>query len=80
MRKSLTLAAVTAALAACGGSGGGEPEPPAAVLEVPASAGANVASFVGYLAALPAEDQREALGVDAVVAPTSETDEPLALQ
>jgi hypothetical protein len=81
--KALVITALAAAtLAACGG-GGGSPaaETPAAATEVPATAGASVQAFVGYLGGLAAEDRMDALGTDALAtAPTSDTDEPMALE
>lgn len=69
-------------LVACGGGDGPAPaDPPAAAIDVPASAGASVAAFVGYLRGLVGDDTREPLGTDAIeAAPTSETDEPLPLE
>ena len=78
------LAGATLLLAACGGGGGGtaaEPEVPAAVTVVPASAGDSVQSMLTYLGSMAATDQRDALGTDQVTAlPTSDTTEPMALE
>lgn len=80
MKTLLITAVAVVTLAACGSRDDSAPAPPAAAAEVPASAGANVDTFVGYVAALPADDQREPLGVDAVEPPTSDSAEPLAVQ
>lgn len=72
--------ALALALAACGSNGGGDDAAAEAATQVPASAGANVATYVGYVGSLPADDEREPLGVDAVEPPTSDSEEPLALQ
>lgn len=83
MKKHGFISLAALLLAACGGGGGGAepaPVPPQAATEVPASAGASVQAFVDYLGALPAEDRRDALGVDAVEPPTSDTTEPAALE
>jgi len=61
-------------LAACGG-GDGDPAP-VAITEVPASAAASPAAYVGFAASLGADESGEPLGLDAIEPPVSETDEP----
>ena len=58
MKKLLFCAAAAALLAACGSSPGGDEAGPEAMAEVPASAGANVAPFVGYVGAVAVNNAR----------------------
>jgi predicted small lipoprotein YifL len=78
--KKLTLSCVAAAslaLAACGGGG----SPPAATDAVPDSASQSSQGMVDYLLALAKDksETKEALDVSKWIAPTSETEEPVAL-
>jgi hypothetical protein len=77
--KILGLAALTAALAACGGGGGTPPDTPAATDRVPASAFASVQAFFAYVGSLSADDGAEPLDVGDTVPPVSDADEPLPL-
>jgi hypothetical protein len=66
-------------LVACGGGSGLDPAPTPATAPanvVPGSAVASIASFIGYLGQLGANDSTDALGIDAITPPVSETDEP----
>ncbi|MEP7283331.1 MAG: hypothetical protein ABI696_15235 [Rubrivivax sp.] len=78
--KPLTLlAAVSAAvvLAACGGGGGGSKGPG----KVPSSALDSPEAFVDYVDGLKTRDDREPIEVaDDMNPPTSETDEPVAVE
>lgn len=73
-------------LTACGGGGGGSHTADAPVQTsadadtvVPASATASVQSFAQYVGQLPVDDAREPLDAAAVMAPVSDTDEPVVL-
>ena len=72
----LMLAAV---LAACGDSPTAEVPvtPPVASNEVPASATASSTAYSQYAGSLAANDSSEPLDVSKVVAPASETEEPI---
>jgi ABC-type glycerol-3-phosphate transport system substrate-binding protein len=79
------LVAASALLAACGGGGGGDTAPaptpdPDAIIDMPASAAATEEAFKDTLAALPADDRANPLGLDRVNLPTSDTTEPLPLE
>jgi hypothetical protein len=86
--KHYRLMAIIAAgmlLAACGGGGGGggdvtasAPDPDARA-EMPASAGASVQAFHTTVAGLTADDRANPLSLDQVLAPTSDSAEPTAL-
>ena len=82
-----TLAALL--LAACGGGGGGDaampPAPPAEAPtdagQVPASAAATTASWEAFAIAQVPNDRIQPLRLDRITSvPTSETEEPIALQ
>ena len=78
----LALAAVSLALAGCGGGDDGAATPPADPLAaVPDSATQSVAGTVDYLNVLNqnASDTREPIDVTAIVLPTSDDTEPTAL-
>jgi ABC-type glycerol-3-phosphate transport system substrate-binding protein len=78
--KLMAVAGVTAMLAACGGgSSGGGDAPQSAEREVPASAMASPRAYSEYAKSLDASDDTEPLAVDKVVAPVSDTDEPIPL-
>ena len=83
MKKQIAVVAAAAAcLAGCGGGGGGDSSPPPSpTAGVYASASQSVQGFIDYLIALTniAADSDEPVSIAAVVAPTSESDEPLAL-
>ena len=74
-------------LTACGGGGGGSQAAADAPVQtsadadtvVPASATASVQSFAQYVGKLPVDDAREPLDAAAVMAPVSDTDEPVVL-
>ena len=73
-------------LTACGGGGGSQAAADAPVQSsadadtvVPASATASVQSFAQYVGKLPVDDAREPLDAAAVMAPVSDTDEPVVL-
>ena len=75
--KTLSWIAAGAALlllAACGSVD--DVNLPAAANEVPASATASPAAFTAYTGSLPPDEQANALDVETVVPPTSETTEP----
>ena len=85
-RMMVILAAGTL-VAACGGGGGGgdgggvtaaTPDPDARA-EMPASAGASVEVFHTTVAGLSADDRANPLGLAQLVAPTSDSAEPKAL-
>lgn len=83
-RMMVILAAGTL-LAACGGGGGDgggvtavTPDPDARA-EMPASAGASVEVFHTAVAGLSADDRANPLGLAQLVAPTSDSAEPKAL-
>lgn len=83
-RMMVILAAGTL-LAACGGGGGNgggvtaaTPGPDARA-EMPASAGASVEVFHTTVAGLSADDRANPLGLAQLVAPTSDSAEPKAL-
>jgi hypothetical protein len=82
MKSSSAIAclAMLSLLAACGGSDS-EPvaEAPAVTLAVPASATASTLAFSNYAKSLSADDRGEPLDVAQVVPPTSESEEPIAL-
>jgi len=70
-------------LAACGGGGGGDtaPPPPPPMTEVPASAANDDASWEAFAIAQAATETGEPLQLDLVATvPSSETEEPIALQ
>lgn len=70
-------------MAGCGGGGGGASDEVPVETAVPASAAATPAAYTEYAAARVnvASDSGEPLGLDAITGvPTSETDEPVALQ
>jgi hypothetical protein len=62
-------------LSACGGSHDAPP-PAASGNSVPASALASPAAFSGFVGALVPDDGAEPLGVDGVMPPVSDTEEP----
>lgn len=81
-KRLLAALALLVTLAACGGGGGDSP--PAATgndREVPASAGQSSAAFVSYLGGLATkkDDTGDGLALDKFNAPSSETEEPIAL-
>ena len=69
--------AAAAMLAACGG--GDRVTVPEEGRAVPASATVSPAAYSAYVGSLPANDTAEALNLDGVVPPVSETAEPIAL-
>ena len=75
----LSALMLTVGLAACGGSDDPVPVPPPPVAsnEVPASAYASNTAYSQYAGSLAAREGNEPLDVDKVVAPTTETDEPI---
>jgi len=80
MRKSwIAAACLFGALAGCGGGGSDSTAAPTA--SVPPSASATIEGFVDYLQTLiaSAADMVEPVDVSAVVPPTDETSEPVAL-
>jgi outer membrane lipopolysaccharide assembly protein LptE/RlpB len=78
--KLMAMAGVTALLAACGGStSGGGDTPQAAAREVPASALASPRAYSEYALSLRVSDDTEPLAVDKVVAPVSDSEEPIPL-
>ena len=79
----LAVAAATLALAACFGGGDDDVAAPADPLAaVPDSAVQSVAGTVDYLAMLNKNpsDSREPIDITAVVLPTSDTTEPVAVE
>lgn len=72
-------AAAACLLAACGGSDPGLPDAPPVATEVPASARATTLAWTQFAATLPASDSAEPLTMGTEPAPTSETDEPIAV-
>jgi hypothetical protein len=79
---SLVVALGTASfLAACGGSDEAPPEPPPQASNgVPASATVSALAFTQYAISLQASETGDPLVVSALMPPTSETDEPVALR
>jgi hypothetical protein len=80
--KNAGLAALTLTLlllSACGGGDGAEAivTPPAASNQVPASATATAQAYSRFISGLDSNDGAEPLELENVVAPTSETDEPV---
>ena len=76
----LSALMLTVGLAACGGSDDpvpAPPPPPVASNEVPASAYASSTAYSQYAGSLAANEGNEPLDIDKVVAPTTETDEPV---
>jgi hypothetical protein len=87
MKKQLLFLLATGAvlLTACGGGGGGDAVPPVtvdpdAIVDMPASAAETVEGLNATLAAMPADDRANPLGLDRMSLPTSDTSEPLALE
>ncbi len=85
MKLNLTLATLLTAgvvLAGCGGGSSSEapaPAPSPAANEVPAEASASPAAYVSWMGKQAKDDTKEPLAVQGFVPPTSETDEPVAL-
>jgi len=82
MKHTPLWASIAAAvlLAACGGGGdNAAARDPDAMADMPASAGASVQAFHSALARLPSNERANPLDLEQVVAPTSETAEPIAL-
>ena len=79
LHKTLIVLAAGSLLAACGDSPQDNVAPPAASREVPASATASVASYTQFVASTTTSSDTEALDVNKVVPPTSETDAPAAI-
>ena len=80
--KTIGLAALSLPLlllGACGGGNAADPvvTPPAASHQVPASATATPQAYSRYVSGLEGDDRAEPLALDDLVAPTSETDEPI---
>lgn len=80
--KNIGLAALALPLlllGACGGGNGGntQPEPPMASNGVPVSATATARAYSHFVSSLGGQDNAEPLDLGSVVAPTSETDEPV---
>jgi len=74
-RGAIAVASIAVMLAGCGGSDD-EPDPYEARGEsIPASAGSSPASFVSYLAGLPASDTDEPLVLEGFTAPADDTSE-----
>jgi hypothetical protein len=82
LTRPIVLLACALALAAC--SDNPEPVPPPGGVpaqnggEVPASATASTAAYVGFANSLPPNETDQPLGVNGVTPPTSETEEPAA--
>jgi hypothetical protein len=76
-----TLAVTVATLlTGCFTGGGGDDTPPTAEQQVPASAFASTSAFTDYIGTLVPTNTGEPLSLDRVdEAPTSETEEPVAL-
>ncbi len=85
MTRNLNLMAALVAglaLAGCGGGSSSEapaPSPSPAANEVPAEASASPAAYVTWMGKQAKDDTKEPLAVQGFVPPTSETDEPVAL-
>ncbi len=86
MKRNTTLALLVVAGLALAGCGGGSspaeapaPSPAPATGDVPAEASASPAGFVGWMGKQAKDDTKEPLNVQGFVPPTSETDEPVAL-
>ena len=77
-KHGLGAAALLLLLAACGGGGAGPVDSPAAN-EVPASATASPEAYSMYVGSLGADDRADPLSVDSVVAPKSETADPISV-
>ncbi len=78
MRTLLMISTLVAAgaLVACGG---GDSTPVAGEREVPSSATASPTAFSQWAGSVAQEEGTEPLGMDMVVPPTSETEEPIAV-
>ncbi len=86
MTRNTTVAMLLVAGLALAGCGGGSspaeppaPSPAAATGDVPAEASASPAAYVGWMGKQAKDETREPLNVQGFVPPTSETDEPVAL-
>jgi hypothetical protein len=81
--RPFVLLACALALAACSDNPETVPPPEGTPAqtggEVPASATASTAAYVGFLNALPPSETDLPLGVNSVTPPTSETEEPAAI-
>ena len=75
----LSALMLSVGLAACGGSDGPPAPPPVVSNEVPASAYASNTAYSQYAGSLAVNETSEPLDVDKVVAPTTETAEPIDL-
>lgn len=73
----LAGALALALLAGCGGGGEIEADAAAGGREVPASALASARAYAEFARSLAADDRSDPMELGSVVAPTSETDEPI---
>lgn len=71
------VVAVAALLSACGGGGGGVSVVPEEANVVPDSALASPEAYTDYVGSLAPDDQAEPLLVNGLVAPVSDTADPL---
>ena len=77
--KSRSLMSAAAMLALLGGCGGDDEVAMPAADQVPASALASAQAFSAYAGSMPADDRAEPMSLDKVEPPTSDTDEPMAV-
>lgn len=80
LTRTIAAAAIAAALAGCGGSGGGPTESPQVTED--RSASASIAGLIGFAKAqiaLSTSETAEPRALDGIAPPTSETDEPQPL-
>ena len=77
-KHGMGAAALLLLLAACGGGGASPADAPAAI-EVPASATASPEAYSMYVGSLGADDRADPLSVDNVVAPKSESADPISV-
>lgn len=77
----LSVVTVAAGIAACGGGGGGGngtlPSNPSTINEVPTSATASPTAYSRYVGSLADREDASPLGVQKVVPPISETEQPI---
>jgi|GWRWMinimDraft_6_1066014.scaffolds.fasta_scaffold50973_2 hypothetical protein len=77
-KQGMGAAALLLMLAACGGGGASPVDAPAAN-EVPASATASPEAYSIYVGSLGADDRADPLSVENVIAPKSESGDPIVV-
>lgn len=78
LKHGMGVAVLLGLLTACGG-GGGDVVDAAQTNDVPASATASPAAYSHYVGSLAADDRADPLSVEHVVAPTSESADPISV-